>query len=403
MLRRSARLYREAFTGLSRDIWMLALVSFVNRAGTMVIPFMTVYLTQQLNYSLAQAGYVMSCFGVGSILGAYIGGRLTDSIGYYRTQFWTLFLSGAMFLVLQQMESLLAVCVTIFILSAIADAFRPANFASVAVYSRRANRTRSYSLLRLAVNLGFSVGPALGGWAAHWLGYGWLFWIDGITCMGAALLFRATLQQKEEVLEEDDPATVQIPKSDSAYRDRIFLVFIAFVTFVAIAFMQFFSTIPVFYKEYFDFSEGRIGTLLALNGLLVALFEMPVVYRLEGRVKKLPLVAAGAVLVGLSYISYITFSYWSGVAFLAVTLLTFGEILSMPFANALAIDRSTPRTRGQYMALYTMTYSVALVIAPTAGLQIAEIFGFPVLMLGLAGLCFAAFFGFLSLRRKMER
>ena len=100
MLTHTVRLYRNSFSGLSRDIWMLSLVMLVNRAGTMVIPFMTVYLTQELHFTLAQAGYVMSSFGAGSILGALLGGRLTDKVGYYPTQFWTLFLSGLLFLAL---------------------------------------------------------------------------------------------------------------------------------------------------------------------------------------------------------------------------------------------------------------------------------------------------------------
>lgn len=401
MLRQTVRLYRDSFAGLSRDIWLLSLITLVNRAGTMVIPFMTVYLTQVLGFSLAESGYVMSCFGLGSIAGSYIGGRLTDTVGYYQTQFWTLFLSGIMFIVLLRMESLPAVCITVFFLSVIADAFRPANFASVAVYSRRANRTRSYSLLRLAVNLGFSIGPALGGWIAFALGYDWMFWVDGLTCIGAALLFRFFLKQKEEVEETDSDDTPLPVGAGIAYRDRTFLVFIFFVTFTAIAFMQFFSTIPVFYKNFFGFSEGCIGALLALNGLLVALFEMPLVYRLDGRLNKMQLVAWGTLLVGISYLIYVLFAASFLIAALAVVVITFGEIFSMPFANSLVIDRSTPRTRGQYMGLYTMSYSVALVIAPTVGLLIAEQYGFVILMYGLCGLCLIAFIGFLSLRNKM--
>ncbi len=400
MLRSTARLYRDSFAGLSRDIWLLALITFINRAGTMVIPFMTVYLTQELDFSLAQAGYVMSCFGLGSILGSYLGGVLTDRVGYYPTQFWTLFLSGAVFLLLERMESFAAICITIFVLSVIADAFRPANFASVAVYSRRHNRTRSYSLLRLAVNFGFAIGPALGGWVAHWLGYDWLFWIDGLTCIGAALLFRFWLEKKEEV---EEPGTAPAPPpAGSAYRDRPFLLFMIFVTLTAIAFMQFFSTIPVFYKDYMGFSEGKIGTLLALNGLLVALLEMPLVYRLEAGADKLRLISFGTLMVGISYLLYIWFGHWTGIAFLAVAVITLGEIFSIPFANALVIDRAPARQRGQYMALYTMAYSLALVIAPTVGLQIAESHGFPTLMYGLAGLCLVAAAGYLSLRDQLR-
>src|SRR5215470_5651510 len=116
MIRSSVALYRNAYSGLSPTVWWLALVMLVNRSGTMVIPFMTVYLTHHLHYSIAQAGFVMALYGGGSILGAYVGGRITDRIGFYPVQFWSLFFNGVMFFVLGQMRSLWHIGITIFIL-----------------------------------------------------------------------------------------------------------------------------------------------------------------------------------------------------------------------------------------------------------------------------------------------
>src|SRR6185503_8617444 len=83
MIRSSLSLYRNAYSGISSSVWWLALVMLVNRSGTMVIPFMTVYLTHHLNYSIAEAGFIMALYGGGSILGAYLGGRISDRIGFY--------------------------------------------------------------------------------------------------------------------------------------------------------------------------------------------------------------------------------------------------------------------------------------------------------------------------------
>ncbi|NBC09283.1 MAG: hypothetical protein GVY26_18990 [Bacteroidetes bacterium] len=88
MVQRSLQLYRDSFSGLSKEVWSLSGVMLINRAGTMVLPFLSVYLTQQLGFSLGQAGWIMSFFGAGSVLGAYLGGQLTDRIGFYETQFW---------------------------------------------------------------------------------------------------------------------------------------------------------------------------------------------------------------------------------------------------------------------------------------------------------------------------
>ncbi len=140
------QIYRNVFTGLSRDVWLLSSVTFVNRAGAMVIPFLTVYLTQDLGFSMVQTGYIMSYFGFGSMLGALIGGWLTDRIGYYRVMLFSLFGGGMMFLILEKVESFWPLCLTIFTLSAIAYTLRPAAHTAISVYSRPENLTRSYSI-----------------------------------------------------------------------------------------------------------------------------------------------------------------------------------------------------------------------------------------------------------------
>src|SRR5690606_32331404 len=126
-------------------------------SGTMVIPFMTVYLTQELNFSIAQAGSVLAVFGIGSIIGAYLGGKLSDRFGFYAIQFWSLLLNGIFFIILGQMHTLPSIMLVIFLMSVLGEAFRPANASAVAFYSTAENRTRSYSLNRLAINLGWSV------------------------------------------------------------------------------------------------------------------------------------------------------------------------------------------------------------------------------------------------------
>ncbi len=400
MLHRTIQLYRNSFGGLSKDIWLLALVTLINRSGTMVIPFMTVYLTSQLHFSLGQAGWVMTCFGVGSVLGSLLGGKLTDTFGYYWVQFWALLLSGAMFLVLMQVQSFGGMCGTIFLLSIVADAFRPANHASIAVYSKPENRTRSYSLIRLAINLGFSIGPAVGGFIAGAHGFKWLFLVDGLTCMSAALFLLFTLKQKQEPTNTSN-TTPQAAVTTSAYRDLTFLWFALLTTICGVVFMQLFSTLPVFYREGFGLSESQIGALLALNGLMIAILEMPFVYTLERKaMRRLPLIGKGALLIGASFFMLELSDFWGGVLILSVITVTFGEMLTMPFSNVYALERSTPATRGQYMAVYSGTWSLAHILAPALGMQIAQHWGFNTLWYVLTGLCIVAFLGYRLLEKR---
>ena len=205
--------YYASFAGLSPVIWLLSLVTLINRAGTMVIPFMTIYLTNQLNFSTVQTGYIMACFGAGSLAGSYLGGKLTDWIGYFQTMFWSLFLGGFMFFLLLFQKEFYAVAIVIFLVSLVIDLFRPALFSAVAIFSPEKDRTRSISLIRLAINLGFGVGPAFGGLIAEVYGFSWLFIVDGVTCISAGLFVwwkipRNVKPQHQETENAQIPTTI---------------------------------------------------------------------------------------------------------------------------------------------------------------------------------------------------
>ncbi|MEO6720196.1 MAG: MFS transporter [Ferruginibacter sp.] len=378
MLSYTLNLYKNSYGGLSRNTWWLSLVMFVNRSGTMVIPFMTMYMTQHLGVGIAKAGFVMSLFGAGAVIGALIGGRLTDKIGYYYVQLFTLIGGGAMFIVLGQMKSYIAICITTFVLSMVNEAFRPANAVAIAYYSKNENRTRSYSLNRLAINLGWAFGSAMGGIIATY-NYELLFWVDGITNIIAALLlyliFSPAKSQVTEAKKVIAPVTV-----NSAYKDKIYLLFIGITILFALCFFQLFTTLPVFYKTELHLSEFFIGINMGFNGLLIAFFEMIIVFKLEGRRPPVQYMAAGTFLMGISYL-ILNLSF-GGAAFIAIAsmfFVTIGEIVSMPFMNAFWIARTTNENRGQYAALYTVAWCSAQAVGPFIGSQTAAHFGYNVL------------------------
>lgn len=404
MFQQTFQLYKNAFSGLSKDIWLLALVFFVNRAGAMVIPFMTIFLTAERGFSLAQAGIVMSCFGIGSVLGSYLGGRLTDRIGYYKVQVGALIGTAFLFFILMQMESFYAMCLTIFSLSTIADTFRPASHTSVAYYSAPENLTRSYALLRLAVNLGFAAGPAMGGLLAITLGYDWLFIIDGLTCLAAALLLWMYLTPKTEKLADSEGDSQPTRKQNiSPYRDKYFLWFILFISLSALTFMQFFTVLPVFLQQEMGLNELQIGLVVTVNGVMIFLMEMPLVYAMEKHYSRLTNITIGVLLTGLSFLLLPMAQQWFIVPILFIVMLTFGEMLSMPFSSSFAMERASPLKRGAYMGLYSMGFSTSLILAPTLGMQMAEQFGYNTLWLFVGSLSIVATMGLVSLERVMKR
>lgn len=391
-------LFRNAFGGLSRQVWLLAIVMFINRSGTMVIAFLTVYLTQKLHFSIQQAGVVMTLFGVGSIFGTWMGGKLTDKIGYYPVQFWSLFLGGIMFIVMVQTQHFYLLCIYAFCLSAFGEAYRPANSASIADFSTPETFTRSVSLIRLAINIGWSIGPAIGGFLAA-RDYNLLFWADGITNIGAGIFvwafLRGTRKKKDVITSE-----VVINKRDSALKDHPYMIFIVFASLYAIAFSQLFTIGPLFYKQACNLTEVQIGYLLGLNGLLVALFEMIFIYKIEGKFRRLSLISFGAFLVIPNYIIFLLTHNYSWLI-VGIIFATFSEMFAMPFMNAFSIERAKPHNRGQYSALYAMSWSVAQISAPLIGTQTIALFGFDTLWYILGSLGLVATLGFGALRKRL--
>ena len=393
MIRSSLSLYRNAYSGLSKPVWWLSFVMFINRSGTMVIPFLTVYLTQDLHYSIAEAGLIMAMFGIGAILGGFLGGRLSDKIGFYPVQFWSLFLNGIMFIALGYLYELWQIAVCIFILSTVGESFRPANASAIAFYSDEKNRTRSYSLSRLAINLGFSIGPAVGGFLSS-ISYQWLFWVDGLTCIAAAILMRICLPPVD-VKKKMPGVELKSFKNDSVYRDKLYLRFMFFVFLVAFCFLMLFSLVPVYYKEVVHMNESLIGIVIAMNGLLIALTEMVLVYKLEGKRPATFYVSVGALMIGISYL-VLNISPTVNIVILGMLIVTIGEMLMFPFVNTFWVARSKDHNRGQYAAVFTISFALAHVLAPTAGSQIVQHFNWDVLWYAVTAICIIAAAGFYS-------
>ncbi len=397
-MKRIADLYRNAFGGLSAATWWLSLVMLVNRSGTMVIPFMTLYLTQTLHYTIGRAGLVMGVFGMGAVCGGFLGGRLTDKLGFYNVQLGALLCGGIMFLVLGQADSFPLICVCAFVLATLNDSFRPANATAIAQYSKEENRTRSYSLNRLAINLGWAVGGAVGGViASH--NYHMIFWVDGITNIAAAILLRLVLSPRRNPHTPAHKAP-QEQKAPSAYADRMYMVFIGLVVMFGISFFQIFSTLPVYYHDGLHLTPFFIGVIMALNGGLIALFEMALVFRLESERKNLTFIMYGCLLVGLSFVVFNVLPGEKSIAVLAAVIVTGGEMLSMPFMNSFWVVRTVPGNRGQYAGLYTSAWSIAQITGPAAGAQIAQWLGFHTLWWCVAVVSIATSLGFRWIRAK---
>lgn len=393
-------LYKNAYSGLSRKIWLLGIVMLINRSGTMVLAFMTLYC-KHLGFTTKQGGLVVAIYGIGSIAGAFLGGKITDKFGFYYNQFFSLFFGGILFITLGLMRSYEAICICTFFLSMVNESFRPANAAAIAHYSTVKNRTQSFSLVRLAINLGWGIGAALGGLLAS-VNYQLLFWTDGFTNIAASfslliILPKVSLLQQKTSVHHPDMKNNNL----SPYRDKTFLQFLAFTVLFATCFFQVFTTVPLYFKEGLKLNEFSIGSIMAVNGILIAIIEMVLVFKLEGKKPYLLLMCYGSILMGLAYL-ILNFTSGNGfiIALSSMLVLTVAEMTGMPFMNSYYINLSSHENRGQYAGLYTMAWSLAQVIGSSVGAIIAYNVGFFNLWFIVFFVCLIAATGYYWLQHK---
>lgn len=384
--------FTAAYRGMSRNLWLLALVMLVNRSGAMVLLYMSIYLTRAKQFSIQEAGFVMTLYGLGSITGAYIGGKLSDRIGFYKVMLLGLVGTGSLLFLLAEFDTFWPIALCTFMVSAVGDMFRPANAASLSFYSESGSYAQAVSLNRLAMNLGYSVGPMLGGFLAGF-NFKYLFWADGLSSILAALCLWRFLPQPKKIISKTlasaVPATRVYPLLNPQYA-----LFLLGLTLYALCFFQLITAWPLFYKNQFGFSEPQIGSMMMINGISVAVLEMSFVHRVQHKWPPLRLIRWGILLLMLAFLLLIP---WHSVSVLIVSmcLLTASEMFSMPFMNTYAMHLAPPANTGIYMSFYTMSWSMAMMLAPLLGSQAITHWGYSGLWASVSltlALCFMVFF-----------
>ncbi|MDZ7347152.1 MAG: MFS transporter [candidate division KSB1 bacterium] len=328
--------YQRAFSGLPAQVRHLSIALFINRAGSMVVMYLALYLTEQIGFTPAGAGKILSIYGLGSLAGTLLGGHLSDSLRPKQVQLFSLFSAAGLFILLSMIRNFYGIAVTAFFLAAAADAFRPANNAAAAKAAPPEMRARAFALNRPAINLGFAIGPTIGGILAR-IDYHYLFYIDGLTCALAGLyLAFMTPSYPPKTLKKSQLLTMQ--------SDGILFGMLALLFFIGLVFFQLFSTWPLYLRNQIGLVENQIGVLMGLNGLVIAVCELPLVLYLEG-LRPLPIIAYGSLMICLGFALTPVFHsiIWLGFA---VLLWTFGEMLTMSLSAAFIANRAPDERRG---------------------------------------------------------
>ena len=389
--------YWKGVGDLPRPVWVVFASTLVNRAGSMVLTFLVLYLTHERDFSPQQAGFVLFLYGVGAIVAAPLAGRLADRWGSVPLMRASLFLSGTMLLVYPFARTFPALVVATIALATLTESFRPAAMSFFGEVVEPSRRKSAFSVYRLAINLGMAIGPAVGGILAT-ISFRYLFLVDGGTSLAAGvvlLLSGLKLPRKHPDGASPAPAATtetRLRLATAAHADARFLFFLASVLPVVIVFFQHISSMPLYIVEELQFSPRTFGLLFSLNCFLIILLEVP----LNAATAHWPhrrTLAVGALLSGAGFGAM---AFAQSIPTLAVTVViwTFGEMFFFPASAAYATDVAPDSRRGEYSGLYTMTFSLAFALGPWAGAAVMQHAGARVLwgLTFLLGLISAALF-----------
>lgn len=344
---------------------------------------------------------VLGCFGLGSVCGSWLGGWLTDRFGNFKVQTTSLIMVIPMFLLLPLFRTFEGLALMIFLTAVIMDTFRPANSVSVARYAKPENITRAYSLNRMAVNLGFSIGPALGGFLAT-ISYNWIFYGNAIAAALAAVVFIYFFRNRKgnQATRHNKETNAEKP-GKSAYSDGLFITFNFFCFLFAVAFFQLISTLPLFYKEAHQMASSQIGLILGFSGFVIVLFEMILIHTIEHKLSIRSIMLSGTAITGLAY-GMLVADYGLGWLYLSIFMLSIGEMLVLPFTATVAISRANSQNQGAYMGFSSLAFAASNIFSPYLGTYTAEHYGYTTLWTATAIILLISSVGFYWSLTKMK-
>lgn len=364
---------------LPRELWVVFATTLINRMGTMALPFLVLYLTRSLDFTSAQASYVYVAYGFGALVTAPFAGKLSDLIGHRRLMLLSLFLTGVVLVSYPLVANFLYVLIVTVIWAMVSEAFRPSSLAVIMDLSLPEQRKAAYALQRLAINIGMSFGPAIGGFLVL-VSYPMLFVVNGLTSLLSGIVFlmlpwRVQEQPAEHAHDGDLKNT--IAQRVSAFRDVKLIYFLGAMLPVIIVFFQHASSMSLFLVNDLLLPESAYGILFTVNTGLIILIEVAMNIAMahwpHGRA-----LALGTLLIAAGFG---TMAFANGLAAVMGTVIiwTFGEMITLPTAAAYMGHIAPPSRRGEYMGLYQMTFGLAFIVGPWLGLQLYEHFNAQIL------------------------
>jgi MFS family permease len=366
--------------GLPHDMWALFVTTLINRSGTMVIPFLTLYLVQDIGVTPAEAGTSLLVYGAGALFTSPLMGRLADKLGALRVMKYSLFGTGIMFLIYSLSSNYFVILIFSFFLSMISEAFRPANLSLITEIVTPPQRRMAFTLNRLAINIGMSIGPVIGGFLTL-IDYDFLFYANALTSIAAGVYISLTkwTSAEEKKITPSEDIQKEIRLNTSVLKDKRFLYFLLSIVPVNLVFFQILGALPLYIVSDLNYTTAAYGLLVAINTVLIIIVEVPLNNMMNNVSYKKSLIT-GALLTGIGF-GATALAVNTVPLIITIIIWTFGEMIFFPVSASYAAEIAPSNKRGEYMGYYQMTFNLAFSAGPWAGTVIYQNFGSSVLWL----------------------
>ena len=369
----------KGLKGLPHDMWVLFFTSLINRSGTMVIPFLALYLTKKIGVSPAEAGTALLVYGAAAFLAAPITGKLSDKLGSLKVMKFALFGSGVLFFAYSFISDYHWILVASFVLAAVNEAFRPANLSMITEIVAPSQRRIAFALNRLAINAGMSIGPVIGGFLTL-IDYHYLFYANAVASIAAGIYLSTTKWSSlsEEKIEE---VSIETPRLKFAVlSDKSFLFFLFAIIPANLVFFQHLGALPLYIVDDLGYTTAAFGLFGAINTVMIIFLEVPLNNWMNDTPYKKSLMI-GALLAGIGFGGFAIANTVVPLV-IAIMIFTFGEMIFFPITAAYTSEIAPANKRGEYMGYYQMTFSFAFSAGPWLGTVVYQHYGSVILWIG---------------------
>ncbi|MFE6802683.1 MDR family MFS transporter [Streptomyces sp. NPDC057681] len=393
-LRRAAH---ESVSGLPRQFWWLWTSTLINRLGGFVLTFMALYLTTERHFSASYAGLVAALIGLGGMIASLLGGVLADRIGRRPTLLAAQLATAATVAVLAFVRDPAGIALTGFLLGVASNASRPAVQAMMADLVAPKDRVRAFSLNYWAINLGFAVSSVYAGFlvaASYTAG----FLLEAVMTLACAVLVFVKVPESRP--ERAEPKPDAAPVADvtmlTVLRDGRYMLMVGLSFLISVVFTQSSSGLPIVMGQA-GLSSSDVGLVAAVNGIVIVALQIPLTRFIEKRDAG-RLLTVSSLLIGYGF-ALTAFAGSMAAYALIVVVWTLGEMVNAPTQSGLVARLAPTHGRGRYQGMYSMSWSVAALVAPLASGVTIDRFGAGWLWAGCAVIGTVAAAGYWILMR----